>query len=80
MPARHGDIFNAYVKVDIQKALKINRDIPQGMEIPDSVLTNFKVGSKKDLALRLLTSLYGIKQACRLWSQLLHNKLEEDGF
>ena len=32
------------------------------------------------LALRLKKSLYGLKQAVRLWSQLLHAKLEETGF
>ena len=32
------------------------------------------------MALRLLTSLYELMQVGRLWSQLLHNKLEEDGF
>ena len=80
VPARHKDISNTYVKADTQKDTEIYLGIPQVMGIPDSVLTNFKVGNKKNLALQLLKSLYGLKQAGRLWSQLLHNKFEEAEF
>ena len=66
MPATHIDIPNAYVKADTQKDMNIYLGIPQEMEIPDSVLANFKVGSKRDLALRLLKSLYESNQAGRL--------------
>nr|CCA13862.1 retrotransposon 4 protein putative [Albugo laibachii Nc14] len=80
VPARHGDIPNAYVKVDKEEHLEIYLAIPQGMDIPVNALKEFGVNDKSKLALRLKKSLYGLKQAGRLWSQLLHAKLEEAGF
>ena len=47
MPPRHGDIPNAYVNADTQKKMDIYLGIPQGMEIFDSVLVNFKVTVKR---------------------------------
>nr|CCA17625.1 hypothetical protein SS1G_13224 [Albugo laibachii Nc14] len=50
------------------------------MDIPANALEEFGVKDTSKLALRLIKSLYGLKQAGRLWSQLLHAKLEEAGF
>ena len=46
----------------------------------ESVLKKRGVDTKDKLALRLKKSLYGLKQAGRLWSQLLHAKLVNAGF
>jgi len=80
MPARHGDISNAYVKAEKEQQLEIYLSIPKGMIVPKEVLRACGVSSYKKLALRLKKSLYGLKQAGRLWSQLLHAKLVELGF
>nr|CCA27717.1 conserved hypothetical protein [Albugo laibachii Nc14]CCA27745.1 conserved hypothetical protein [Albugo laibachii Nc14] len=80
VPARHEDIPNACVKADKEKNLDIYLRIPQGMVIPAKELQKLGTTDKTRLALRLNNSLYGIKQAGRLWSQLLHKKLEEIGF
>ncbi|GMF30943.1 unnamed protein product [Phytophthora lilii] len=80
VPARHGVIPNAYVKAEKEQHLEIYLAIPKGMIVPEEVLRACGVSSYKKLALRLKKSLYGLKQAGRLWSQLLHTKLVELGF
>uniref|UniRef100_A0AAV1T074 Reverse transcriptase Ty1/copia-type domain-containing protein n=1 Tax=Peronospora matthiolae TaxID=2874970 RepID=A0AAV1T074_9STRA len=80
VPARHGDIPNAYVKSDKEEHLDIYLEIPQWMKIQDGTLRQFGVQEKSHLALKLKKSLYGLKQAGHLWSQLLHTRLEEAGF
>ncbi|KAG2905017.1 hypothetical protein PC117_g20846 [Phytophthora cactorum] len=80
VPARHGDIPNAYVKADKEQHFEIYLEIPQGVAIGEDVLRTLGVDSKGRLALRLRKSLYGLRQAGRLWSKLLHAKLEEAGF
>ena len=80
MPAKHGDIPNAYVKADKDKDMNNYLCISQGMELSDEVMIEHGVDNKKVLAVRPFKSLYGLKQAGRLWSRLLHDKLEEAGF
>ncbi|GMF17717.1 unnamed protein product [Phytophthora fragariaefolia] len=77
---QHGDIPNAYVKAKKEQHLEIYLAIPKGMIVPDEVLRACGVSSYKKFALRLKRSRYGLKQAGRLWSQLLHAKLVELGF
>uniref|UniRef100_M4BCX1 Reverse transcriptase Ty1/copia-type domain-containing protein n=1 Tax=Hyaloperonospora arabidopsidis (strain Emoy2) TaxID=559515 RepID=M4BCX1_HYAAE len=45
------------------------------MKFPDSAMKDLGVDTHKGLEIRLLKSLYGLKQAGRLWSQLLHDKI-----
>lgn len=78
--AKHGKIPNAYVKVEKDKEMEVYLRIPQGMDLPEGATRNFGVESEKRLALRLVKSLYGLKQAGRLWSRLLHDKLMKAGF
>ncbi|GMF48730.1 unnamed protein product [Phytophthora fragariaefolia] len=80
VPAWHGNIPNAYVKAKKEQHLEIYLAIPKGMIVPDEVLRACGVSSYKKLALRLEKSLYGLKQAGRLWCQLRHAKLVELAF
>jgi hypothetical protein len=80
VPAKHGDIPNAYVKANKEEHLDIFLSVPVGMDISEETLRSFRVQSPKNLVLRLQKSLYGLKQAGRLWSQLLHSKLIDAGF
>ncbi|KAE8991914.1 hypothetical protein PR002_g20704 [Phytophthora rubi] len=80
VPARHGDVPSAYVKADKEEGLEIYLYIPDGMEIPDELLALLGVKHKGQLALRLIKSLYGLKQAGRLWNMLLHKILVKLGF
>ncbi|KAG6572596.1 Integrase catalytic core protein [Phytophthora cinnamomi] len=80
VPARHGDVPSAYVKADKEEGLEIYLYIPDGMEIPDELLALLGVKHKGQLALRLIKSLYGLKQAGRLWNRLLHKILVKLGF
>ena len=63
MPARRGDIPNAYVKADEEEHLDIYLAIPQGIKIKNGTLRQYGVQDKSYLALQLKKSLYGLKQA-----------------
>ena len=78
--AKHGDIPNAYVKAKKESHLEIFLQIPQGMDIDQETMNKLGVSSKNELSLELCKSLYGLKQAGRLLSQLLYAKLCDAGF
>ncbi|GMF47391.1 unnamed protein product [Phytophthora fragariaefolia] len=80
VPAKHGDVPNAYVKAEKEAELDIYLRIPQGMILPDELLRGLGVTSADEVVLELRKALYGLKQAGRLWSKLLHKKLLEIGF
>ncbi|RAW35274.1 hypothetical protein PC110_g8423 [Phytophthora cactorum] len=80
VPARHGDIPNAYLKADKEADVEILLHIPQGMVIDASTLERVGAMSKAQLALRLRKILYGLKQAGRLWAQHLRVTLLKLGF
>ncbi|GMF58755.1 unnamed protein product [Phytophthora fragariaefolia] len=80
VPAKHGDVLNAYVKADKEEDLRIYVRVPQGMKIPEEILKELGVDTDAEVALQLKKALYGLKQAGRLWSKLLHSKLLEIGF
>ena len=50
------------------------------MTIGQEALKMVGAATKKEVVLQLQKSLYGLKQAGRLWSQLLHARLLEAGF
>ncbi|OWZ16561.1 putative mitochondrial protein, partial [Phytophthora megakarya] len=77
---RHSDVPGAYVKADKEKELEIYLYIPDGIEISDELLALLGVKHKGQLALRLIKSLYGLKQAGRLWYRHLHKVLMKLGF
>ena len=80
VPVKHGDIPNAYVKADKESHLEILLQVPKAMDVDEATLKKLGAASKKELALDLRKSLYGLKQAGRLWGQLLHAKLCSVGF
>ncbi|KAG6614663.1 Integrase catalytic core protein [Phytophthora cinnamomi] len=79
VPAKHGDVPNAYVKADKEEDLRIYIRVPQGMKIPKEILKELGVETDAEVALELKKALYGLKQAGRRWSKLLHSKLVEIG-
>ena len=54
--------------------------MPRGMAVSTKILQEYGVTSGDELVLELRKSLHGLKQAGRLWSQLLNAKLTEAGF
>ena len=68
VPARHGDVPNSYVKADKEEHLNIYMKVPKGMTLSEKELGGLGVNSSSDLTLLLKKSLYGLKQAGRLWS------------
>ena len=80
VPAKHGDIPNAYEKAEKKFHLEILLHISQAMEVREETLKKIGATNKKEVVLELHTSLYGLKQAGRLWSQLLHARLLDAGF
>ncbi|GMF44998.1 unnamed protein product [Phytophthora fragariaefolia] len=80
VPAKHGDVPNAYVKAKKEAELAIYIRIPQGMEVSDEIVRQLGATSVGELVLELEKALYGLKQAGRLWNELLHAKLVAIGF
>ena len=80
MPDRHGDVPNAYVKAEMEEHLDINMKVPKGMAVKEKEMKDLNVKTPNDLSLLLKKSLYGLKQAGRLWSKLLDSKLRESGY
>lgn len=69
VPARHGDVPNAYVKAMAEEGVDIILYIPDGMEVSAELLLELGASDRKELGLRLDRSLYELKQAGRLWHQ-----------
>ena len=80
IPARHGDIPNAYVKAEKEEHLDIYMKVPKGMAVKEKEMKDLNAKTPNDLALLLKKSLYGLKQAGRLWSKLLDSKLRQSGY
>lgn len=80
VPARHFDVPSAYVRAAKEEGVDIYLYIPDGMELTDEELATHGVKSASELALCLERNLYGLKQAGRLWHQLLHATLVGAGY
>uniref|UniRef100_A0AAV1TEW2 Integrase catalytic domain-containing protein n=1 Tax=Peronospora matthiolae TaxID=2874970 RepID=A0AAV1TEW2_9STRA len=78
--AKHGDIPNAYVKADKEADLEILLQVRRGMDVSSNTIKSLGASSVSEMALQLRKSLYGLKQAGRLWIQLLHARLFDVGF
>ncbi|CAI5706593.1 unnamed protein product [Peronospora effusa] len=66
VPARHGDVPNAYVKAEKEEHLDIYMKVPKGMTLDGEELKGLESRSTNDSALLLKKSLYGRKKAGRL--------------
>ncbi|EGZ29086.1 hypothetical protein PHYSODRAFT_375074, partial [Phytophthora sojae] len=80
VPAKHGDVPDAYVKADKEEELRIYIRVPQVIKIPEEILKERVVETDAEVVLELKKALYGLKQAGRLRSKLLLLKLVEIGF
>ncbi|OWZ14944.1 hypothetical protein PHMEG_00011504 [Phytophthora megakarya] len=80
VPARHGDVPSAYVKADKEDHIEIFLHISKDMVLSVELLALLGVKHKRELELRLIKSLYGLKLAGRLWNLLLHKTLVELGY
>jgi hypothetical protein len=73
VPPRHGDVPNAYVRAQGEEGVDIYMYAPKGMKLSAEELRN----GGDEAVLKILMSLYGLKQAGRLWNALLHSKMIE---
>ncbi|KAG2944564.1 hypothetical protein PC117_g9023 [Phytophthora cactorum] len=62
VPAKHGDVPNAYVQTDKETELGFFLRAPQGMKIPAEILERSGVTSEDELVLELKKALYGLKR------------------
>ena len=72
VPSKHGDIPNAYVRAEKEAHLGICLQVPRGMTVSESTLRKICGTHPGEVVLDMRRRLYGLKQARRLWSQLLH--------
>ena len=61
VPAKHGDIPNAYVKADKEAHLDIYLQLPRGMSVSEATLRKHGAVNANELVLDLRKSLYGLK-------------------
>ena len=80
MPAKHGEISDAYVKADKEAHLDIYLQLPSRMSVCEETLRENVATNANELVLDLRKSLYGLKQADRLWIQLLYSRLVKAEF
>lgn len=80
VPARHGDVPNAYVKATTEEGIDILLFVPDGLVITKEELKTIGAESVDEMGLLLEQSLYGLKQAGRLWHEHLHRVLVKLGF
>ncbi|MCP4569438.1 MAG: hypothetical protein GY841_17825, partial [FCB group bacterium] len=75
-----GDVPNAYVKADCEQGYTIYMKIPKGMnEMNCKQLNELKQRNGRTV-LKLKKSLYGLKQAGRMWNNMLDEELKKLGF
>ena len=65
---------------DKEAHLKIYLQLPRGINVSEEMLRKHGITSEKDLVLELRKSLYGIKQAGKLCSQLCTRVLSKPIF
>ena len=75
-PARHGDIPAAYTRAALESKSDIYMYPPHGMRLTEEE----RLAGGEVPVLKLQRSLYGLKQAGRLWNCLLHEELIRLGY
>ncbi len=78
--AIHANAPNAYVQAELGDDYDLYMALPRGMRLTKEMLIGSKVDRGDDVVLKLRKSLNGLKQAGRLWSEFLYEKLEGAGF
>ena len=75
VPARHGDVPNAFVKADKEEGLDIAFHVPQGIEFDEDELNILNTSDKSKVALKLLKSNNGLSKQndCRHNCWILHS-------
>jgi hypothetical protein len=71
-PPRHGDIPVAYTRASPEESLEKYLYLPQGMKLTAEAAAS---GGDKPVP-KLMKNIYGLKQAGRLWHQMLSEKLQ----
>ena len=61
VPAKHGDIPNAYVRAEKEAHLDIYLQVPSGMTVSESTLRKIGATHPGEVVLELQRSLYGLK-------------------
>jgi hypothetical protein len=64
----------------VSKYINLHMELPKGMKITRDMLLDSNLKRNDDIVLQLLKSLYGLKQAGRLWGIYLSGKLDKIGF
>ncbi len=80
VPAKHFDVPNAYVNADAEEGITIYAEFPPGIQLEEEILKAFGVQNQNQLVLVLKKSLYGLKQAGRMWNKKLDDFLRKNGF
>jgi hypothetical protein len=70
-----GDIPNAYPRAQVEDWLKVHLYLPKGTKLTSEELNKLGVQNEKQVTLKLKKSLYGLKQAGRLWNDMLNEFL-----
>jgi hypothetical protein len=70
-----GDIPNAYPRAQVEDWLNVHLYLPKGKKLTREELIKLGVKDEKQVTLKLKKSLYGLKQAGRLWNDMLNDFL-----
>ena len=79
MRARHFDVPSTHLKAYKEEDIEIYMRVPEGMIMCDDQLLKINVTDSGETCLRRIKSLYGLKQAGRLWNHLLDQTLTDAG-
>jgi hypothetical protein len=70
-----GDIPNAYPRAQVEDWLNVHLFLPKGKNLTKEELNKLGVKSEKQVTPKLKKSLYGLKQAGRLWNDIVNDFL-----
>jgi hypothetical protein len=79
IPPKHFDVPNAYARADTEEGIQIYVHFPAGIDVDQQTLKKYGVTHQNQLVLLLNKSLYGLKQAGRMWNQMLSDFLLKNG-